>query len=151
MSIPCAPPTTCENHVLQSHFEDSYHEGEAELATHAAENKSPINEDAVRISLRIDNQIIEDAWFQAGGCVICQAAASVICEAVEGQSTEDATNLSAEQFLEVVGDPLPTNRQRCVLLAWRVFQRALQTPIDGERETDDDSIHFGGPSLSEES
>jgi len=119
-----------EEHILE-HYEDPYHSGTCENATHADAGKNPLCGDVVRIELDIDDSgKINQAWFQGEGCCISQASASMIVEELEGKSLDDVKNFSAEKMLELFGARLTPNRQKCCLLPWRVFQSAVFAPID---------------------
>lgn len=131
---------------LLDHDEDPYHAGVLEDATHVAEGFSRLSGDAVRCMLRIRGDVIDEAWCEAEGCRVCQAAASILCEVVEGMPVEMAREYRIQDYLRDLGDPVPPARRKCVLLAWRVFQAAIDHPID-----DDELSGFGGPSLGEES
>ncbi|MCC9601884.1 SUF system NifU family Fe-S cluster assembly protein [Stieleria sp. JC731] len=139
-----------EEHVLD-HYEDPYHRGCLENATHEDEGKNPLCGDVIQITLRLDddNQIAE-AWFDGEGCVISQASASMLIEKIEGKSLDEIRDFSANEMLELFGPKLTPNRQKCCLLSWRVLQSALHSPIDGD-DDDSDGPSFGGPSLGEES
>ena len=133
------------DHIID-HYEDPYHQGPLEHATHAEEGSNPLCGDHVRVELQIDrDEHVAEAWYQADGCVLNQASASMLMEKIEGMAIEDVLSYSANDMLELLGTPVAPSRQRCCLLAWRVLQRAVQTPI-----ADDDGCNFGGPSLSEE-
>ncbi|MEZ6086714.1 MAG: iron-sulfur cluster assembly scaffold protein [Pirellulaceae bacterium] len=71
---------------LMDHFEDPYHRGVCELATHEASGRNPLCHDVLQITLRLDSDdgSIEEAWFSGEGCVVCEAAASMLMEKVEG-------------------------------------------------------------------
>ncbi len=135
-------------HVLD-HYEDPYHRGPLEGATHGFESEIPGCGDAIRIELQIaQDGTIREAWFDGDGCVASQAAASMLVEAVEGKSTEEAREFSPQQMLDLLGKDIPSARQKCCLLGWRTFQDALASPLDDD--LDDAGPNFGGPSLSEE-
>jgi nitrogen fixation NifU-like protein len=141
-----------EEHVLD-HYEDPYHRGDCEHATHAEEGNNPLCGDKVRIELEIDDEgKIQQAWFEGEGCVISQASTSMLMERIEGFSLDALKAFSAEEMLELFGPKLTPNRQKCCLLSWRVVQAAVHAPVDGEEDEDGDAgtTHFGGPSLGEE-
>ncbi|MEM6472299.1 MAG: iron-sulfur cluster assembly scaffold protein [Planctomycetota bacterium] len=139
-----------EDHVLD-HYEDPYHRGELDAATHGDEGRSPLCGDVVRVSLRLSQTgIIEEAWFDGEGCVVSQASASMLTERIEGMSVEEVENFSADEMLRLFGPKLAPNRQKCCLLGWRVLQSALHSPLDPDDDDDDFGPNFGGPSLSEE-
>ncbi len=138
-----------QQHILD-HYEDPYHRGPLQEATHASEGDIPICGDVIRIELRITpDGVIQQAWFDGQGCVASQAAASMLVESIEGKSIQQLRAFSAQEMLALVGPPMPPNRQKCCLLGWRVLQSALATPID--KDLEDAGPRFGGPSLSEES
>ncbi len=140
-----------EDHVLD-HYEDPYHQGPLDHATHAYEANNPLCGDVIHIDLKLtpDGKIAE-AWFDGEGCVISQASASMLVEQIEGKTLDEVKSFSADQMLELFGPKLTPNRQKCCLLSWRVLQTAVHSPVDESSDETDDGPSFGGPSLSEES
>jgi nitrogen fixation NifU-like protein len=138
-----------QEHVLD-HYEDPYHRGACAAATHVHEDDNPLCGDVVRVELRIDPQRrICEAWFQGEGCVVSQAAASMLMEMIEGKTVEEVQRLSAEQMLDLFRVRLTPNRQKCCLLSWRVLQSAVFSPR--EQESSAPGATFDGPDLGEES
>ena len=130
-----------QEHVLD-HYEDPYHRGHLEQATHQHKDDNPLCGDVVEIELVIDpaGKIIE-AYFDGDGCCISQASASMLIEKMEGQNVEAVKAFSAEDMLELFGPKLTPNRQKCCLLSWRVLQSAIYAPRDSgaQSSTDGDS------------
>ena len=121
-----------QEHVLD-HYEDPYHRGHCERATHAHEDDNPLCGDVVRIELRVGDQgRIEEAWFDGDGCCISQASASMLMEVIEGRTFDEVQELSAQDMLQLFGPRLTPNRQKCCLLPWRVVQSAMFAPVGGE-------------------
>ena len=118
-----------QEHVLD-HYEDPFHKGELPTATHAHEDKNPLCGDVVRVELQIDGQgKVQECFFTGAGCVISQASASMLMEAIHGKSIEAAQSLTAEEMLSLFGPRLTPNRQKCCLLGWRVLQQAIHSPV----------------------
>jgi nitrogen fixation NifU-like protein len=139
-----------EEHVLD-HYEDPFHRGPLEEVTHAHEANNPLCGDVIHIDLQMTSDgKIEQAWFDGEGCVISQASASMLMEAIEGKTIEELREFSADDMLNLFGPKLTPNRQKCCLLSWRVLQGAVHSPVDGGEE-EQDGLSFGGPSLKEES
>jgi nitrogen fixation NifU-like protein len=135
-----------QEHVLD-HYEDPFHRGPCEGATHRHEDDNPLCGDVIQVELRIDGSgRITDAWFDGDGCCISQASASMLMEQVEGKTVEEVREFSAERMLELFGPRLTPNRQKCCLLSWKVLQSAVFAPTD-----DANNPNFSGPSLGEES
>ena len=140
-----------EEHVL-GHYEDPYHRGPLEAATHAHEADNPLCGDVIHLDLRLsDDGRIEEAWFDGQGCVISQASASMLTEKIEGKTVDELKDFSADEMLELFGPKLTPNRQKCCLLSWRVLQSAMHSPTAPSDEEGEEGPRFGGPSLGEES
>lgn len=144
-----------EEHVLD-HYEDPYHRGLLETATHAEDGNNPLCGDVIHIDLRLGGDgRIEEAWFDGEGCVISQASASMLVEQIEGKTLDEIKQFSADDMLALFGPKLTPNRQKCCLLSWRVLQSAMYSPVDGADDVaasdEGGGANFGGPSLDEES
>lgn len=138
-----------EEHVLD-HYEDPYHRGPLETATHAHEADNPLCGDVIHVDLKLDaSGKVQEAWFSGEGCVISQASASMLMEKIEGKTVEELKQFSANEMLDLFGPKLTPNRQKCCLLSWRVLQAALHSPVNSD-ESSQSQHRFGGPSLSEE-
>lgn len=119
-----------QEHILD-HYEDPFHRGRLAGATHAHEDKNPLCGDVVRIELQLDDDgKIRDLYFDGEGCVISQASASMLLEAMEGKTVDEVKQFSAEKMLTLYGPRLTPNRQKCCLLSWRVLQSAVHAPVD---------------------
>ena len=120
-----------QEHILD-HYEDPFHRGHLPTATHAHEENNPLCGDVVRVELQLDpNGKIVDAFFTGQGCVISQASASMLLEAMQGKSINDVKHFSAEDMLALYGARLTPNRQKCCLLSWKVLQSAVHSPVNG--------------------
>ena len=120
-----------QEHVLD-HYEDPYHRGHCEQATHRHEDDNPLCGDVVSIELQIDDDGTKSyTWMVVEGDWISQASASMLIEKMEGKRLEDVKNFTADEMLELFGPRLTPNRQKCCLLPWRVLQAAIYAPIAG--------------------
>ena len=124
-----------QEHVLD-HYEDPFHRGSLESATHAHEDKNPLCGDVVRIELKLgDDGKIDDLYFTGEGCVISQASASMLLEQMQGKTVDDLKRFSAADMLTLYGPRLTPNRQKCCLLSWKVLQSAVHSPLGEGGET----------------
>ncbi len=141
-----------QEHVLD-HYEDPYHRGHCQHATHAHEDDNPLCGDVVHVELRISPQgRVEEAWFDGEGCCISQASASMLIEQIEGKTVDEIRQFSAEDMLQLFGARLTPNRQKCCLLSWRVVQTAMHSPLEQEANGNGEPgrPEFSGPDLGEE-
>jgi nitrogen fixation NifU-like protein len=122
-----------QDHILD-HYEDPFHRGRLEGATHAHQDKNPLCGDVVRIELAVDaDGKIRNLYFDGQGCVISQASASMLLEEMYGKTVDDVKQFSAEDMLKLYGPRLTPNRQKCCLLSWRVLQEAMHSPVENDQ------------------
>jgi len=116
-------------------------------ATHRAEGFNPFCGDRVKVYLVLDGDRIREASFQGSGCAISTASASMMTDALMGQTREEAEAMCA-RFLSLVKgeetdedldsdateagdlDALAGVRQfpvrvKCATLAWHTMIAAL--------------------------
>jgi nitrogen fixation protein NifU and related proteins len=123
-----------QDHILD-HYEDPFHRGHLNGATHAHQGKNPLCGDVVRIELDVDDDgKVKNLYFDGEGCVISQASASMLLEEMYGKTVDEVKDFSAEDMLKLYGARLTPNRQKCCLLSWKVLQEALHSPVDGQKE-----------------
>lgn len=114
------------------HFLDQraspFHRGILPNASHSTVERSRTCGDEVHLQLRLDSSIVTTAWFNGRGCFVSQAAASILCERIDGQPIQAAMELTDQEVLSWIGIPLSPTRRSCALLAFRGLQRILALP-----------------------
>jgi nitrogen fixation NifU-like protein len=140
-----------QEHILD-HYEDPYHRGHLDHATHRHEDDNPLCGDVVAVELVIDDQgTIREAYFDGDGCCISQASASMLMERFDGKTVDEVKQFSAKDMLELFGARLTPNRQKCCLLPWKVLQSAIYSPTGGSPGDGRPTGNATGPSLADES
>lgn len=123
--------------LLLDHYNSPYHKGRPGGPTKSAEYTTPGCGDHLRMFAKVREGRVVGAWFEGHGCVISQAAASILCEHVEGLLVTDVAKINMEDLVMKV---LPS-RQSCLMLAWRVLILALtgaEMQVTFVRDTDTD-------------
>lgn len=137
---------------LLNHFRKPYNRGQLESASRIARGSNPRCGDELEVGVFFEGETLEMVRFEARGCSICIASASMMAESAEGLHHEQAQQLCAEveQWFsedDEYQNELPSNlpktlsplvtvrshaaRKPCVLLGWRALQRALaDEPIE---------------------
>ena len=109
--------------AILDHAEAPYHRGHAANATCIHAERNPACGDWVRLELVLGpGERVTQAWFDGGGCVLSQAAASILCQAVEGKTIGELRDLTAQQMLQGLEIPLTPRRMQCGLLAFKVLK-----------------------------
>src|SRR3954467_1114007 len=118
-----------------SPFEDhlSYPRGHGRLerAPHAGVAGSGDCGDVIRLAVRIDDGVIAEAGFEAGGCGAMTAAGSAVVELVEGATLLEAARVGHADVAGALGGLLPSKLHAAVLAA-DALHRALGTAVADE-------------------
>ncbi len=80
--------------------------------------------DIMKITLKIDNDIIVDAKFQTFGCTAAIATSSTATQMIIGMSVSEAYNITNAKVIEVLGE-LPTQKIHCSVLAEEAIKKAI--------------------------
>src|SRR5919108_5653831 len=114
-----------------------------EHANRTAEGYNPLCGDKITVYLNVDNGVIKDAAFQATGCAISRAAASMMTGSVIGKPETEAEALFRRVRAMLTGESNGNaardlgklsvfagvrefpSRVKCATLAWHTLQAAL--------------------------
>lgn len=113
-----------DDHVLD-HFESPYHKGHLPCPTCTHSERNPICGDQLTLELQIADGKVQQAFFDGKGCAISQAAASMLCEHVEGRPVAELRDMPAKAMLDILKVPLTPSRQKCGLLGFKVLKTML--------------------------
>lgn len=98
--------------------------------------RSSLDSDTVLISLRIENDVIQEVRFKCMGCAVAIACSSMATEMVLGQPVDQAYRLTEEAVAEALGG-IPEYKMRCSNLAPQAIRNAIddwrQRTFDTER------------------
>ncbi|MFH1644630.1 MAG: Fe-S cluster assembly sulfur transfer protein SufU [bacterium] len=81
--------------------------------------------DKIHIEGKIENNKITEIGFDGSGCVISQAAASMLTEKVLGKTIDEVLALNKDDIIELLGIELGPNRLKCALLSLQVLKKGL--------------------------
>jgi nitrogen fixation NifU-like protein len=110
-------------------------------ANRKAEGYNPLCGDKLKLYVKMDGDVVEDASFEGSGCAISTASASLMTESLKGKTRGEALAL-LEKFHDLltsdaeVGDELGKlvvfcgvrdypARVKCATLAWHTLKSAL--------------------------
>ena len=117
-----------------------------EDANRKAEGYNPLCGDKLKLYLKVENDIVQDASFEGAGCAISTASASLMTESLKGKTREEALQL-LDKFHELLTTDTPASRDlgklvvfcgvrdyptrvKCATLAWHTLKSALNNSSD---------------------
>ena len=129
--------------VILDHYKNPRNKRELPGAELRCTANNPLCGDEITVFAHVDGGHVEAIAFQGAGCSISQSSASMMTEAVQGRSVDEALGLANEFRGMMAGETEPDEsafgdlvalkgvvkypiRIKCAVLAWDVLQDALQ-------------------------
>lgn len=114
--------------IFKDHLANPRGAGEMPDADVVAEETNPVCGDRLRLSLRFQGDIIEEARFLAYGCAPTLACGSALTQLLTGISRSQATQLTRQDIMHALGG-LPTRKRHAAALAIETLRAALAPSI----------------------
>ena len=111
---------------ILDHYHHPRNYGTLKGYTFASNNRNPSCGDMISIQGRVCNGILEEVRFEGSGCMLSQAAASILLEYVSGKQIQEILTMTQAQVHDLVGTPVGPTRARCIDLTLEVLQKGLQ-------------------------
>ena len=131
--------------LILDHYRRPRNKGPLEAPDATAERRNPLCGDELTVAVALDGDRVREVRFTGRGCSISQASASMLTEAMRGQTRAEAAAAIA-RFTELVHGRLAPEaaaamgelrafggvarfpaRIRCATLAWSALAEALDT------------------------
>jgi nitrogen fixation protein NifU and related proteins len=88
---------------LLDHFENPRNAGEVSQPDASAQVENPACGDVLRLTAKVDGQVLRQIRFKAKGCVPAMASASALSELLEGRTLREAGAVRREDLVSAVG------------------------------------------------
>ncbi|WP_339733797.1 iron-sulfur cluster assembly scaffold protein [uncultured Gimesia sp.] len=124
-------PDQDEEDFLLEHYESEQYRGRLNAPTVSYQILNRTCGDSVVLDLELKNNLVVQAKFEAQGCVISQAAASILCETITDLELTSLNSFDASCMLKAIRIPLSPRRMVCGLLAWEALQK-IKTNLDNQ-------------------
>ncbi|MDH6373906.1 SUF system NifU family Fe-S cluster assembly protein [Paenibacillus sp. VTT E-133280] len=132
--------------VIMDHYKSPRNRGSFEDDALKIELNNPTCGDRITLQLKVEDGIVKDARYNGEGCSISMSSASMMTEAIKGQTVERALELADNFSLLMKGEDVDFGeyediealsgvnkfpaRIKCATLAWN----ALRKGIDEEEQ-----------------
>jgi nitrogen fixation protein NifU and related proteins len=133
------------NKLLIDHYKSTERHYVPESCTHTGTGHNHTCGDEITLCLTIRNGVITTASYTGKGCMICQASASMLTAAIEGQSVEEAACRINHLYELLDGRAEPSDgdpdyaalttirdfpmRMKCAKLAWDTVKKILGSGV----------------------
>jgi nitrogen fixation NifU-like protein len=107
------------------HYENPRNVGTVEDADGTGTVGNPACGDVMRLTLRIEDDVITDARFKTFGCGAAIATSSMLTELVKGKTVKEALQISNKAVAEAL-DGLPPVKMHCSVLAEDALKAAIE-------------------------
>jgi nitrogen fixation protein NifU and related proteins len=135
--------------IILDHYKNPHHKGLREPFEAEVHHVNPTCGDEVTLRVHLSEGRVEDVSYEAVGCSISQAAASVMTDLVIGKSVDEAMDIhgeflalmqgkgSVEPDEEVLEDGIAfagvakfPSRVKCALLSWMAWKDATAQSLE---------------------
>ena len=110
---------------VMDHFEHPRNVGEIDDASGSGTVGNAKCGDIMKMDLKVENGIIQDAKFKTFGCCAAVATSSMATEMIKGKTVEEALTMTNKQVTEELGG-LPPVKLHCSVLAEEAIRAALE-------------------------
>jgi nitrogen fixation protein NifU and related proteins len=117
---------------ILDHYYSSPHRGHLESPHLVSDLDNPLCGDMIHleVSLHADGRI-NQVRFEGHGCVISQAATSLLADHVEGATIDEVLQITPVEVVKLLGVTLSPTRMKCGLLGWKALRKAVAEPTPG--------------------
>jgi nitrogen fixation NifU-like protein len=109
---------------VMEHFNNPRNVGEVEDANAVGQVGNPKCGDIMKISMRIEDEVIREVKFKTFGCGAAVATSSMATELVKGRTVADALQLTNKAVADAL-DGLPPVKMHCSVLAEEAIKKAI--------------------------
>jgi nitrogen fixation NifU-like protein len=110
---------------VMDHFMNPRNVGEIENPDGVGEEGNPTCGDAMRITIKVEDDKIVDAKFKTFGCGAAIAVSSMVTEMVKGKTLDEALAITKQSIADELGG-LPPQKMHCSVLGSDALRKAIE-------------------------
>ncbi len=108
------------------HYQNPRNFGKLKRVQHSVNLYNPLCGDKITLYINFDKNKIKEINFQAKGCAISIASASLLTEYVKGKTKQQLRKLDRDFIIKMLGINLGINRLKCALLPFEALKQILK-------------------------
>ena len=113
------------NEKVMDHFTNPRNVGEMADADGVGEEGNPVCGDAMKIFIKVKDDVITDVKFQTFGCGAAIAVSSMVTEMAKGITLDEAQKITKATLSDAL-DGLPPQKQHCSNLGAEALHKAIE-------------------------
>lgn len=110
---------------VMDHFTNPRNVGEMTDADGIGEEGNPVCGDAMKIFIKVKDDVITDVKFQTFGCGAAIAVSSIVTEIAKGMTLDEAMKITKASLSEAL-DGLPPQKTHCSNLGADALHKAIE-------------------------
>lgn len=113
--------------MIMEHGRHPRNKGAQKKYDSMAEDSNDSCGDNIRVFIKYDARArVSAVSHESKGCVISQAAISLLTEEIKGKTREEIRKLRAERVFKLLGVPISAARLSCALLGYHVIKKCVR-------------------------
>src|SRR5262245_48883044 len=112
--------------TLLDHFRHPRNYGDLPSADISYESFNPLCGDRIRITLKLNETIVEAARFKGDACAISTAAASLLTEMIVGFDISELSYIPDDRLITALESDIKPARLQCALLPLEALRNGLK-------------------------
>ena len=112
--------------TLLDHFRHPRNYGSLPAPDISNEQFNPLCGDRIRIELKLDQSIVNEARFKGDACAISTAAASLLTELILGTDVGELAAISDARLISALESEIQPARLQCALLPLQALREGLK-------------------------
>lgn len=113
------------NEKVMDHFTNPRNVGEIADADGIGEEGNPVCGDAMKLFIKVKDDIITDIKFQTFGCGAAIAVSSMVTEIAKGKTLDEAMQITKASLSDAL-DGLPPQKMHCSVLGADALHKAIE-------------------------
>ena len=110
---------------VMDHFTNPRNVGEIDDADGIGEEGNPVCGDAMKIFIKVKDDVITDVKFKTFGCASAIAVSSMVTEMAMGKTIEEASKITKASLADAL-DGLPPQKMHCSNLGADALHKAIE-------------------------
>jgi len=112
--------------AILDHYKQPRHHGQLVKPTNQGRAVNTLCGDQICLEFKqVNGRVAQVAW-SGEGCVLTQAAASMLTEYIKGKTITELKKIDQLSIIKLIGIQPGPNRLECALLPWRALIKSLE-------------------------